>query len=86
VIIRGLVTGGGSLAHWGAVGVRVLALTGAGVASCGSDAHRGRTGQTVSTLRFSSRRAGADHVSTGGTSGAGGATSSSIRTRSTLGT
>ena len=39
VIIRGLVTGGGSLAHWGTVGVGVLALAGARVASCGRDAH-----------------------------------------------
>ena len=41
VIIRGLVTGGGSLAHWGTVGVRVLALAGARVASCCGDTHRG---------------------------------------------
>ena len=41
VIIRGLVAGRGSLAHWGTVGVRVLALAGARVASCGGDAHRG---------------------------------------------
>ena len=39
VIIRGLVTGGGSLAHWGTVGVRVLALAGARVTRCGSDSH-----------------------------------------------
>ena len=38
-IICGLVTGGGSLAHWGTVGVRVLALAGARVASCGGDSH-----------------------------------------------
>ena len=41
VIICGHVTSGGSLAHWGTVGVRVLALAGARVASCGGDAHRG---------------------------------------------
>ena len=39
VIIRGLMAGGGSLANWGTVGVRVLALAGAGGASCGGDAH-----------------------------------------------
>ena len=39
VIIRGLVTGGGSLAHWGTISVRVLALAGARVASCGGDSH-----------------------------------------------
>ena len=39
MIIRGLVAGGGSLAHWGTVGVRVLALAGARGASCGGDAH-----------------------------------------------
>ena len=38
-IICGLVTGGGSLAHWGTVGVRVLALSSTRVTSCGSDAH-----------------------------------------------
>ena len=38
-IFCGLVTGGGSLAHWGTVGVRVLALAGARVASCGGDSH-----------------------------------------------
>ena len=39
VIIRGFMAGGGSLAHWGTVGVGVLALAGARLASCGSDAH-----------------------------------------------
>ena len=39
VIIRGLVAGGGSLANWGTVGVRVLALAGARVAGHGGDAH-----------------------------------------------
>ena len=41
VIIRGLVAGGGSLAHWGTVGVGVLALAGARVASCSGDIHGG---------------------------------------------